>query len=142
MANYKTFYEDLAEGKKAEHLVAQYLDGDVINGKFAPYDITVEVKWDKRSQETGNVAFEVGRKGKDSGMKGTLAHVVFYRIGNEFWACPVDKCWKFLDDFMKKFPKSVLNGGDNYDSKLVLVPLFIFKQFFTYVCDVKFKPGQ
>ena len=121
------FDSDLAQGKIAEHDVANYIGGEVIDGKCSACDIMVEVKWDKMALRTGNVAFEASFKGKPSGIAGTKAQLVFYRIGDEYFMCSTDKLREGLKG------KRTIMGGDGRNSEIVLLPLTEFKQLFNYI---------
>lgn len=81
----KNFDKDLAVGKEKEYAVCkvikrQYPEAFVIEGKEIGYDIyvpekaiKVEVKYDKKSDETGNYFIEIEDNGKPSGINVTTA---------------------------------------------------------------------
>jgi hypothetical protein len=91
--NTSRFLEDELEAQQAEQDVLRiiqkkYPKAFKINGNHKEYDLeipeikkTIEIKWDKESDKTGNYFIETGFNGKDSGLDATTAD----------WWCIVDK---------------------------------------------------
>ena len=131
MANYKTFNKDLQKGKEAEGLVSEFFDGEIVEGRFKDYDLFVEVKWDLMYARTGNVAIEITHKGAPSGVFGSKAHVIVYRLSDEFYYCDVEECKQFVENYMNDNPSCIRRGGDNGDSSMALLPVAEFKKLFT-----------
>ena len=95
--------------------------------------ITFEIKSDKRSDETGNVCFELRYNKKYSGVITSSADYVVYYLfeDNNYYQYETNDLRRFLwqNEDSKKF--KVLNGGDKYKSKLLLLPIKDFKNIFT-----------
>jgi hypothetical protein len=86
-----SFREDLAFGKKYEMELLKYVEHDAYEqsvGKFSDWDMklyngtdetTYEVKADRLSYNTGNIAIEYKCRGKDSGIRTSKAdnYVIF-----------------------------------------------------------------
>ena len=144
--NFKSeFKEDLEDGQEGEKIIVMYL---VCQGmKFLhlnndyKYDIMMysekydkevsfEVKTDLFSKDTGNLAIEIRYKGKPSGISKTDSEwfVYWYRDlpFNNLWMIKVDD----LKSLIKKFKFDVINGGDNNQSQLVIIPRKKYKRFF------------
>jgi hypothetical protein len=129
----KKFENDLAQGRDAEDYICGFLhrwfpSAFVFVGKNKEYDIDIpekeekmEVKYDRLSKETGNVAIEFAYCDKPSGIEATIANrwcIVFGKEDGWFFA--------FIDiDILKGLcsGKRVVNGGDGNMSKMYLVPV-------------------
>lgn len=106
----KRFDIALQEGEIKEKELA-----DILTNK------KIEVKFDKKFKETGNIAIEFRSRGKDSGiitseadywafmLKGTGIIVIIYK--NE------------LQERLKRIPNTIVKGGDDNTSEMVLVRL-------------------
>ena len=90
----------------------------------------VEVKTERFDwQETGNIAIEIKYYGKDSGLCATDADYWFHLltdsngkiVGGFFF--PVPELRKMVRNFVSAGLASVVKGGDNNASTLVLVPI-------------------
>ena len=89
------FDEDLARGQEIEHKVAEvirkkYPSTSLVN-KFKGYDIwvpeihkSIEVKYDPRSNQTGNIVVEIEMNEKPSGLMSTTADYWVFYDDNEF----------------------------------------------------------
>lgn len=130
MGNFK---KDLDKGKKAENYICTFLqkwypNTSVFNGKKKEFDIEIpeikeqlEVKYDRMSKDTGNLAIEFEFCGKPSGIKATTSQrwcVVFGK----------DEGWYFAfvetGSLIKMCEgKRVVSGGDGYMAKMFLLPV-------------------
>ena len=114
-ADRKKFDLDLQYGQVREQMVADMLQ----DGK-------IEVKSERGMwMRTGNIALEFESYGKPSGIAATEADYWFHNlcVGEEVFATLV-----FKTDNLKRIIKDldyvkVVNGGDNYASKMYLVSL-------------------
>ncbi|MEL0013930.1 MAG: hypothetical protein VW715_01895 [Rhodospirillales bacterium] len=114
-ADRKKFDLDLQYGQVREQMVADMLQ----DGK-------IEVKSERGMwMRTGNIAIEFESYGKPSGIAATEADYWFHNlcVGEEVFATLV-----FKTDNLKRIIKDldyvkVVNGGDNYASKMYLVSL-------------------
>ncbi len=127
------FRQDLKEGKEAEEYICNFLQrwfptASVFYGKKKEYDIEIpeikekmEVKYDRMSKDTGNVAIEFEFNGSPSGIEAT---------GSDRW-CIIfakEKEWYFAFiavPHLKKICEGhrTVNGGDGYMSKMYLLPV-------------------
>ncbi len=127
------FEDDLTKGKKAEEYICKFLHkwfprASVFYGKKKEYDIdipeiieTMEVKYDRLSKKTGNVAIEFEFCGKPSGVNATTANKWCIVFGKEdgwfFCFVAVDKLKKLCEN------KRAVSGGDDYLAKMYLLPI-------------------
>ena len=130
MGNFK---EDLNKGKKAENYICNFLHhwyptATVFEGKNKGYDIDIpeieeqmEVKYDRMSKDTGNLAIEFEFNGSPSGVNATTSKrwcILFAFESN----------WNFAFveiDTLKKMciGKRVVKGGDGWLSQMYLLPV-------------------
>ena len=133
----QAFARSLREGHFNELRVALYfmLQGGYVRIGYADerYDLrvvfpkrkpfSVEVKWDKRAQETGNLFFELRntRQNKPSGIAVTTADYWCHVVGNgaEALLAPVPVLRRFLSE--GRFMEKSTQGRDS-NSRGVLVP--------------------
>lgn len=127
------FKTDLSIGERAQDFAISVLKEEFpgirqIKGDFADYDLiadngyTIEVKFDKESRKTGNVAIEYLYKGRPSGIAKTKAREwlhIFYLDG---WVYARAKTLD-LKHYIKSNRKDLVetDGGDNHLSKLILI---------------------
>lgn len=143
----KTFWADLLEGHKAEEYICSELKGEfptlhTVEGKSIHYDsiddngYTIEVKLDKRSRETGNVAIEYKHRGVRAGISISKAKewaIVYYLKGVGWvWSLiPTKELRAFLVnnwDFLKKYT----NPSDPDKSEIMLIKTEDFANQFSY----------
>ena len=136
-----SFDTDLAIGHKSEERVLRiiqrrYPEAHRIQGKHSAFDIlvpelsiSVEVKGDYRSQDTGNIVVEVNHPiGKPSGLLVTTADYWVHDTGKELiWIKPE----KIKDCIIKhNYPYKDFTGGDDRHAKRVyLVPIEVYRTF-------------
>lgn len=143
----KTFYKDLDEGSRAELYIQEQLREQhptiyKVEGKCVHYDLadregyTAEVKLDKRSKETGNVAIEYRHRGVRAGISISKAKewaIVYYLRGVGWvWSLiPTKELRTFLVnnwDYLKKYT----NPSDPDKSEIMLVKTEDFANQFGY----------
>lgn len=118
--NNKTFEYDLLFGELREQRISEILQNKKIEVK------TERGLW----QETGNIAIEIAYRGKPSGLATTEADYwlhILERDGQEYCSLllPVEVLKNRLRE-LYTYPANgvrVVMGGDNQQSKLVLVPI-------------------
>lgn len=137
------FLNDLKFGKKYENELLKYLYYDsyeTIDGIFKDYDlkininqksITYEVKADRITYKTNNIAIEYECSKKKSGISTTKADFYAYFIikpndNYDLYIIPTKDIKTFIKE--NKFIK-IVNGGDNYKSKMYLFSIDLFKNF-------------
>lgn len=142
-----SFKKDLAIGHKSEERVLRiiqrrYPEAYRVLGMHVAYDIfvpelsvTVEVKGDYRSQDTGNIVVEVNHPiGKPSGLLVTTAdYWVHDTLKELIWIKPD----KIKDCIIKhNYPYKDFTGGDDRHAKRVyLVPIEIYRTFASMYYD-------
>ena len=124
------FLGDLQEAQVAEKEVKQLLtfchshlwkfaivpDG---NYKYADLilNLGVEIKYDKRARDTGNVAIEVGFRGRPSGLTSTTATFWAFHLGEEVYLTETEQLRYRIHG------RPIIPGGDNLMAELVLLPV-------------------
>ena len=86
----------------------------------------IEVKTERDTWvDTGNIAIEVSYKGRPSGLAGTKADWWFHilTIKGDMLCFPVSKLKYIIRELYKKKEVRTVKGGDNNDSKILLVPI-------------------
>ena len=129
-----TFEDDSKFGKETEAELQSLLGGELVPDEYFPYyDLKIEVKVDREWISTGNVAIEIGRKGKPAGLSITTAEYYIYKL-DKLYYCNVEKLKKYLREYIQNYPSSVINCGDGNRARVVLLPLtsfyLIFKELF------------
>jgi len=150
----KKVEKDRKFGEEGEKIIALYLamqgmeivDGLDKKGKNYDYDLIMyspkadknlkfEIKTDdyvSDDRDTGNIAIEIEFKGKPSGLSVTKSDWWVYYMpniaSNNVWMMEVDK----LKGLIKKNIKNlkVVMGGDDNQSKLILIPRKEYSRFF------------
>jgi len=136
------FLNDLSFGKKYESILASYLQPFYINinkieGKFKDYDIICdnkikyEVKSDRLSIKTGNLAIEFMCNNKESGITSTQSDYYAYFIikspdDYDLYIIPTND---IKDKIKEKQYKKIVKGGDAWRSQMYLFDLSIFKDY-------------
>jgi len=144
------FETDIKEGEDGEKIVAVFLwsQGLELKGYNKDYkydlrmyspskdmDLLFEVKTDDYctpDSDTGNIAVEIEYKSKPSGLSTTYAQwfVYYYKHLNE------DNLWMIQVGNLKELIKNnrdkvkIVYGGDNNDSRIVLIPRKQFRDHF------------
>ena len=139
------FEKDLKQGNNGEKIIMMYLfcQGMKLVGFNDDYkydikmfsekrneEVLFEVKTDVYPKDTGNLAIEIRYKGKPSGISHTEADwfIYWYRdiSFNNVWMIKVDD----LKSLIKKSNFKIVNGGDDNQSQLVLIPRKEYKKYF------------
>lgn len=136
-----TFCNDLQFGKKYEKIALQYLVYDTVefapDKKFSDYDFVVtnndkttkyEVKSDRLTYKTGNLAIEYECSDKPSGVSTTKADYYMY-----FTIKPdnTHDCYRIPVDVLKSYvgKGKKMRGGDGWKSLMTLVPISTFEEY-------------
>jgi Holliday junction resolvase-like predicted endonuclease len=142
----KWFKRNLAYGSKAEKKAVEILRpqyqgvrriADKYKGTFKEYDLiddvgnTFEVKVDATSKKTGNIAIEHKSYGKLSGIASTKAKYWFQFFYCEGWAYTVCEVEDLRDLIILNNYRSV-NGGEDMQSEMYLIPVIDFVEKFGY----------
>lgn len=136
-----TFVKDLKLGQKYEDELLKYVEHDgyeKIEGCFKDWDIkftlmgnttTYEVKCDRLAYKTGNFAIEYNSRDKPSGISTSTAdYWAFFIIKSESHDCYLIETSVLKNRIAKGLFKKA-NGGDNYTSKLYLMPIRDFSEY-------------
>lgn len=138
--NQEAFLDDLFIGKNIEKKVLvsirkKYPSAVLIPRKFSKYDIYVpevekkiEVKFDYKSQETGNILIELFMFNKPSALLATEADYWVIDTGKEiFWTTPK----KILECILINNIRSqeIIGDGDTEIKIACLIPRKIFKKY-------------
>jgi len=134
------FVSDLKLGNKYEKKALEYIDYDeyeIMKGKCKEYDIIVkknkrkiyyEVKCDRLTHKTGNIAIEYMCNKKPSGITSTRSTYWIYFVLKDGKIKDVYKLPVYIiRRVMGKFRS--INGGDGWRSAMRLVPIEKFKKF-------------
>lgn len=123
------FNEDLKLGHRFEEFVLKrvrlrYPNAKRIDGEYKGGDIyipeineMVECKFDRMAHKTGNIALEVGYKGNPSGIVTSKS---------KWWAVGIKKGFFIILTEELKMTcvlYDTINGGDNGNSKIKLIPI-------------------
>jgi hypothetical protein len=143
----KTFYKDLNEGSRAELFVLEQLREkhptmSKVEGKCIDYDLvdregyTVEVKLDKKSKVTNNIAIEYRHRGVRAGISISRAKawaIVYYLKGTGWvWSLiPTKELRTFLVNNWE-FLRKDINPDDPDKSETMLVRTEDFANQFNY----------
>ncbi len=135
------FNEDLKIGELAQDYVADILSDhfnrEVFTSTDLAYDLyldngrKIEVKYNRMTEKTGNVAFEYEYKGKPSGIKKSPAHYWVYLIGGTVYLTTRDKLLLWFLHNHNDCKK--VTGGDGNHSKLILLNMKQFNEVFTRI---------
>lgn len=148
------FEKDLEFGREGERIIGVYLSLQgmkVIEGLSKDYynpdydllmyspkhdkNLKMEVKTDNYicdKNDTGNIAVEIMYKNKPSGISTTKSDWFMYYMpkisSNNLWMIEVSKLKELIKTNIKDL-KTVM-GGDNDDSKIVLIPRNKYSKYF------------
>ncbi len=142
MGNFKS---DLDIGEIAQDFISKQLEGEfgkmkVSKGLFKDYDLvsndgyTIEVKLDKKSRSTNNVAIEYKYKNKPSGISTTKAMEwihIFYLNGWVYCRTRREDLRNFIRTNIKSIVKT--KGGDDNMSDILLIRKDDFVDRFNYI---------
>lgn len=151
------FLSDLKDGKGAEKYVAEiYKDNFYPTCDYISYhigkefdisfsfprktSIHMEVKFDKMSNKTGNLCFELfDHKNEPSGVLATKAHLMVYMLTeNKLLEFDVPELKKFVEKHLVTKQYKILKGGDGRMFKMMLVPITeIIKESFCTQVEIK-----
>lgn len=147
-----SFDKDLKKGHSSEERVLRiiqqrYPQAHRIKGKHSPYDIlvpemniTVEVKRDKKSQDTDNIVVEVNHPiGKPSGLLVTTANYWVHDTLKELiWIKPN----QIKDCIMVHNYKTsdIIGPGDRHPKRVFLVPIEVYRTFASMYYDYELQP--
>lgn len=136
------FKNDLSFGEAFELELLKYISYDSYKkpqGKFKDYDLEIisnnintyyEVKCDRMSFKTGNIAIEYECFDKPSGIESTKADYYGYFIlnpnGYDLYIVPVSQIKEFIN---KKIYKRTVKGGDYFKSHMYLFDLSVFNEY-------------
>ena len=139
------FWDDLKFGEHWEMKFLEHIEFDSYvkkAGCFKPYDLKVyhnnkitryEVKADRMTYKTKNIAIEYECRNKPSGITTTRAKkwAYFELIPNGYilYLIPVRRIRKFIDLNMYK---RTCSGGDNFQSQMYLFDRQVFKNYIIY----------
>ena len=134
---YYNFDKDLLESQKDFKIISKFLLSkgatNIIENHDKRFDIsfvlgkeyTIEIKHDYKYSQTGNIAIEFESRGKPSGISTSIANLWGYILGDDFYVMTINSLKKMINDNNFKSVK----GGDDYSSKMYLVPFEKFKNF-------------
>ena len=139
-----SFKADLSFGHWYEKKLIEILPNDshvIKEGKFLPYDIEIvtgdittkyEVKADRMTKTTGNIAIEYECMGRPSGITTTEAdYYAYFIIKNnanvfDLYIIPTIKIRELIEE--KKYKRSLL-GGDFNRSRMYLFDITLFSDY-------------
>lgn len=137
------FDEDLPIGELAEELARKaledYLGYPVRHDSKKTHDLMtdrgerIEVKYDRKWQDTGNVAVEYKCRDKLSGLAVTKADWWVQVLGADVYICRTEELKQHLKTH--KYPQ--VTGGDDKKSDLILLPLQQFYLLFNNITMAK-----
>lgn len=134
-----SFQSDLEFGEQKQKDVIAVLETFFLVKESVGYDKEkdlevwgkIEVKYDRKAHQTGNIALEVRCNGKISGLSTTKSQAWVICTDDGCWLCPLkdlralaktygthQECWDNL-----------IRGGDNNQSEIALVPYTEIKKF-------------
>lgn len=128
---YQGFFLQLIHWEKAETAKGCFKEWDIKiwNDKTKEDDfITFEVKCDRKTKYTCNIAIEFECSGKGSGITTTTADFwVYFPVDVPFYYfIPTDVIRKMIEE--KKYHNTV-RGGDNYNSRMYLFRQYDFDEY-------------
>ena len=139
------FKKDLEFGHKYELELLKHIDHDnylISTGIFKPYDIKFfkddkciryEVKADRLTIKTNNIAIEFECSNKPSGITTTRAKYYAYFVikPNEEYDLYIIKT-KYIKECIKnKLYKRIVKGGDNYTSRMYIFDYSLFSNSYS-----------
>jgi hypothetical protein len=144
-----SFFTDRSSGKQAEYNLAAILESYNYNTTVIPLGLnsaadvtavsstktlTFEVKADLSAPKTHNVAIEISRDSQPTGILTCSADYWAHAVDGVFYCFKTNhlKCISSLPRF------SIRPAGDGKRTKVVLIPLDVFKD----ECDFVLEPGR
>jgi len=138
-----SFEEDLEKGERAERFVVEQLKKEMptlkkVEGYNPDYDLiddrgfTIEVKLDRKSQETKNVGVEFKHRGEPTAISTSKAMewiIIYYNNGWRYVRVATEQLRGFLRNNWKYLSK-IKGKGDK--SSLVLISIDDLEKHFTY----------
>lgn len=135
-----TFRSDLALGEEYQRrflYLIEYDECEMAKGKFKEWDIRIkhngediyfEVKCDRKTRQTGNLAIEFECNGVPSGVSTTTAdYWVHFVYGSPFYyMIPIEELRKAITD--KKYGRTV-KGGDGFRANMYLFNMSTFDDY-------------
>ena len=125
MSNKEKFEEDLSHGEWGEKVIMMYLWCQGMGFKHFNDDYRYDIK-----MYTGNMAIEIRYRDKPSGISHTEAEWFAYYYRD----IPFRNVWMIKVEELKKLIKensfTIINGGDDNKSQIVLIPREKFKDKF------------
>jgi hypothetical protein len=132
MIDANTFIRDLKRGEEIEMILLEvikkkYPKAYKIDGYFKDYDLfvpeigkSIEVKYDEKSKETGNIVVEIEFNGKPSALSTTKADYWVWWDGERYTWFDVDSIKKCI---LETNPKlcSFIGNGDSKTKKAYLI---------------------
>lgn len=151
MDNRQKFKKDLKKGQEGEYDMAVYLK----DKGFDRIHFNDDAKWDLKSispktgmmtffeiktdllckdeqSDTGNMAIEIRYRGNPSGISSSESDVLMYYFPyfseNNVWMIKIKELKDLIKSEIKNF--RVVNGGDDNQSEIILIPREKFKEHF------------
>lgn len=141
-------YKDLEEGNNVENELVKILENSglkvtttQVDGLNSKYDLivntikktyTIEVKFDRMVNETGNVAIELHKILNDeklpSGLSITEADYYVYKLSDKFYSIKTKKLKDLIKKLIKNDAIKIVMGGDNRSVCIGLISKYIFKK--------------
>ncbi len=133
------FKDDLQFGLEKENVVSDLLDKYFIVKQSVGYDKEkdleiygiIEIKYDRKTIKTGNIALEVRCNNKLSGLSTTKATSWVICCDYGCWLCPVKELKILAKTYgtHKYWWDNLVKGGDNNSSEMALVPFKEIEKF-------------
>ena len=135
-----TFDIDLGRGKQIEEMFLELVHKSyplayIVKGYFKDYDIyipeikkSVEVKYDKKSIDTGNIVVEVEFNNKPSALSTTKADYWVWYDGVNFTIITPENILKCINDTNQKL-YSFIARGDDKEKKAYLIKKDLLWQY-------------
>jgi len=134
----QTFKDDLKRGEKVELDVLKiiqkkYPNAYKIEGYCKEYDLYVpdvggiEVKYDKKSKETGNIVIEIEMFGKPSALMTTKAYRWIIYDGQNYISFKPDKIKKCINDNNLKYEEFIGKGDKDYKKAYLIKKDMLYK---------------
>lgn len=134
------FKQDLELGEHYQSICLELFEhekAEIMKGNFKPYDlwlenegerVTMEVKSDRLTLGTGNIAIEFECSGKPSGITTTEAdHWVYFVIGSrDYYLIPTMEIMKAITE--RRFTRTA-RGGDGWRANMYLFPRDVFSAY-------------
>lgn len=146
----ETFHRDLDVGREVEikHLkIIQeyYPDAHMIDDYCKEWDIFIpsenfgiEIKYDRMSQDTGNIVVEIEFNGTASALSTTKSRYWIFDTGNKTIMVETEK----LRNLVKKFKVSRFTArGDSKEKKAYLIPQKFIEEIHIPINSIKNKSG-